>query len=122
MAALDPTTESGQVDWVTILKAALPYVDVFMPSFEEILYALRREAFYRLASGAPGGSLVGLATPGLLGELSGELLSMGAKIVGLKVGERGLYVRTAGEAALGEMGRAAPCDRAAWANQELWGP
>jgi sugar/nucleoside kinase (ribokinase family) len=39
-----------------------------------------------------------------------------------KLGERGLYLRTAGHAALSQMGRAAPADPLAWADQELWAP
>jgi len=120
MAALDPTTESGQADWTVILRAALPYVDVFMPSFEEILYALHRAEFDRLSQSAPGGNLLAYAKPGLLAQLSGELMGMGVKIVGLKLGDRGLYLRTAGQGELGSMGRAAPRNLAAWANQELW--
>jgi sugar/nucleoside kinase (ribokinase family) len=122
MAALDPTTESGQVEWPVILREALPYVDVFMPSFEEILYALHRADFDRLSRSAPDGHLLALAEPELLARLSGELIGMGVKIVGLKLGDRGLYLRTAGQDALGSIGRAAPCDPAAWASQELWAP
>jgi sugar/nucleoside kinase (ribokinase family) len=122
MVALDPLSESGQADWASILRATLPYVDVFMPSFEETLYALHRVEFDRLSNAAPGGNLLALAEPELLARISGELIDMGVKIVGLKLGDRGLYLRTAGQAALAGMGRAAPCDTAAWANQELWAP
>lgn len=122
MAALDPTTESGQVDWVAVFRAALPYADIFMPSFEETLYALRRADFERLAQSAPGGRLLALATPALLGELSSELLEMGSSMVGLKLGDRGLYLRTAGLEGLRKLGRAAPGNLAAWADQELWSP
>jgi sugar/nucleoside kinase (ribokinase family) len=45
---------------------------------------------------------------------------MGGKIVGLKMGDRGLYVRTADEATLETMGRARPSDVTAWADQEMW--
>jgi sugar/nucleoside kinase (ribokinase family) len=122
MAALDPTTEAGQADWVSVFRAALPYVDVFLPSFEETLYALRRAEFERLAQAGPGRSLLAQATPELLASLSGELLDMGVKIAGLKLGDRGLYLRTASREALAGMGRAAPTDRSGWANQELWSP
>ena len=122
MAALDPTTESGRVDWVTILSAALPYVDVFMPSIEEILYALRRDEFERLKCAAPDGNLLPLVTPELLADLSAQMIGMGVKVAGIKMGSRGLYLRTAGLDALRTMGRAAPSDLAAWANQEIWSP
>jgi sugar/nucleoside kinase (ribokinase family) len=47
---------------------------------------------------------------------------MGAKIVLLKAGHLGLYVRTADERTLAEMGRARPDDLARWAGRELWAP
>ncbi len=122
MAALDPTTQSGQADWRSIFRAALPYVDVFLPSFEETLYALHRAEFDRLSQLEPGCNVLAQATPELLAVLSGELLDMGVKIAGIKLGDRGLYLRTANREALYSMGRAAPSDLAGWANQELWTP
>ena len=42
------------------------------------------------------------------------------KIVALKLGDRGLYLRTADQAAIESLGRARPSDPAAWADKELW--
>ena len=61
-------------------------------------------------------------TPELLSDLGQELLDLGTKIVGLKLGERGLYLRTASRAALEAMGRICPSDPAAWADREMWTP
>jgi sugar/nucleoside kinase (ribokinase family) len=47
---------------------------------------------------------------------------MGAKMVALKVGERGLYLRTASAPVLTEMGRCQLQDAASWSNRELWAP
>ena len=55
-------------------------------------------------------------------EVSDELLAMGAKMVGLKLGDHGLYLRTAPADVLQNMGRARPTDLAAWANYEDWQP
>ncbi len=68
------------------------------------------------------GDILPAVTPELLADISGELLAMGAKIVGLKLGYRGIYLHTASEAVLQEMGRARPSDVAAWADRELWAP
>jgi sugar/nucleoside kinase (ribokinase family) len=57
-----------------------------------------------------------------LSSIGRDLLRMGAKIVALKMGSAGLYLRTASEECLQYMGRAAPVDLAAWANKELWVP
>jgi sugar/nucleoside kinase (ribokinase family) len=60
-------------------------------------------------------------TPALLTDLSAELLALGAGIVGLKLGERGLYLRTAPAERLRRAGRALS-DPEGWAERELWAP
>ncbi len=120
MALPDPAAPAGRVDWVTILRATLPYVDIFLPSIEEILFMLRRATFDELERAAGSHGLVAAITPRLLTDVSAELLDLGASIVALKLGDRGLYVRTAGEQALASMGRGRPADPGAWAGRELW--
>jgi sugar/nucleoside kinase (ribokinase family) len=85
-------------------------VDVFAPSLDEIGFLLWGQ--------------VGLApSPGLLHRLSGELLEMGAKIVALKLGEHGLYLRTTARgSALQSLGQVVPPDLADWTDFEAWQP
>jgi sugar/nucleoside kinase (ribokinase family) len=118
----DPSIEGGRVDWRAILYATLPHVDIFLPSIEELLFMLRRRAFEQMwqAGGAQG--FLERITPDLLSDLSGELLGLGVKVAGIKLGERGFYLRTAPADRLARMGRAAPSDLPAWADQELWAP
>ncbi|HEX9013755.1 MAG TPA: carbohydrate kinase family protein [Anaerolineaceae bacterium] len=122
MSFPDPASEAGQADWQAICREALPSVDLFMPGAEELLFLLHRGTYDRLAERAQGGSILPLITPALLGELGAELLEMGVRVVGLKLGERGFYLRTATLDALGSFGRAHPADPQAWANHELWAP
>jgi len=42
LAQPDPLSAAGQADWRAILGATLPYVDIILPSFEEMLLMLRR--------------------------------------------------------------------------------
>lgn len=122
MAFPDPSSEAGKANWPVILSRALPYVDIFAPSFEEILFMLRREAYESFLRQTPGGDILNLVTPGLLYDLSGEMMRMGARIVLLKLGNKGAYLRTASVDCLSEMGRAAPADLAGWAEKEAWSP
>lgn len=122
MALPDPTSTAGRLNWVTILRAVMPYVDVFLPSIEESLYMLRHETYEQLSQTAGGTSIQARVTPSLLSNLSGELVEMGAKIVGFKLGDRGLYLRTADQQAIEALGTARPPDPAAWADRELWVP
>jgi sugar/nucleoside kinase (ribokinase family) len=92
-----------------ILQRVLPYVDIFVPSLNEISYMLGRRREVPLSAG-------------LLADISGELLEMGTSMVLLKLGDRGLYLRTAGESGFSGMGLAVPNDRSAWADFEAWRP
>ncbi len=117
MTLPDPSSAAGRADWSAILRATLPAVDIFAPSIEEILYMLRRETYDRaqVTGTVP-------VTPAILDDLASQLLAWGAKIVLLKLGEQGVYLRTAGRAALASLGRGQPTDRDAWATRELWAP
>lgn len=96
MCAVDPSSEAGRIDWRALLARTLPHVDLFLPSLEETLFMVDRARFERLAA---AGDVLAQVDGELLGGLSGELLDMGAAVVGLKLGARGLYVRTTADAA-----------------------
>lgn len=117
-----PGKSSLGADWRRILAATLPYVDIFLPSIEEILVMLRGETYARMRRDAPNGDILPAVTPELLAEISDDLLAMGARIVGLKLGYRGFYLRTADRSALAAMGRGQPADLDAWTGRELWAP
>ena len=122
MTMPDPTSPPGQANWPAILGAALPHVDIFLPSIEEILFTLWRDRFDALEEQAGSQSILPLITPQLLGEVSRALIDLGPAIVGLKLGDRGIYLRTASQGRLAALGRAAPANPAAWADRELWSP
>jgi sugar/nucleoside kinase (ribokinase family) len=116
------SSAAGMADWATILRSMLPYVDVFLPSIEETLYTLHRQTYEELFRATGGGDILPLVTPQLLSDLSQELIDLGVKIVGIKMGYRGLYLRTADQRTIGALGRSRPSDLAAWASKELWAP
>jgi sugar/nucleoside kinase (ribokinase family) len=118
----DPNSTAGRADWHAILGATLPYVDVFLPSAEEILLMLRRQLFDQFAVNAPTSRPLDQMEPEIFSELGQTLLDMRAKIVGLKIGDRGLYLRTANAAVLTKMGRCQLKDVVSWSNRELWAP
>jgi sugar/nucleoside kinase (ribokinase family) len=116
----DPTREGGQVNWKYLIQRTLPFVDIFEPSVEELLFMLRPDTYQTLAN--TSGGLIAAVTPALLADLSDELLDLGVKIVLIKLGERGAYLRTAGKGAMQQLGNASPPDLSYWSNQELWAP
>jgi sugar/nucleoside kinase (ribokinase family) len=72
MSQPDPESEAGRVDWAAWLRRVLPQVDVYLPSLDET----------RLMLGSDAGP----------DELARRLRDLGAGLVGLKLGDRGLYV------------------------------
>lgn len=114
MALPDPSGPSGQVDWPALLAATLPHVDLFLPSAEELCFMLDRARYDGLQGGEPD--------DGDVQALAARCLDLGAKVVVVKCGERGVYVRTADPARLSGLGRATPSSLAGWADRELWSP
>jgi sugar/nucleoside kinase (ribokinase family) len=104
MALPDPNGPSGQVNWPHVLACTLPYVDIFLPSLDEVMFMLRRTI-----------PLPPARADSIISEIGGDLLAMGTSIVVLKLGSRGLYLRTGPQGApfLGD-----EC----WRNRELWVP
>jgi sugar/nucleoside kinase (ribokinase family) len=117
----DLNSPSGQADWRAILEGVMAYVDVFLPSVGEMLAMLDRARYDDYRRRSPE-DILPLVTGGDLSRLGDALLGMGGGIVGVKCGERGFYLRTAGEGRLREIGQAKPSDLAAWANREMWQP
>jgi sugar/nucleoside kinase (ribokinase family) len=120
MSMPDPSREAGQVDWREVLSCALPCVDIFAPSAEELLYCLCRDRFEDLSQASHGTSMIDLLRVQDLATLADIALGLGASIVLIKMGHRGSYLRTGPLA--GDLGRGAPADTVAWRNRELWGP
>ena len=98
MALPDPGSEAGRADWPRILSASLPWIDIFTPSIDELLFTLHRSDYERLIP-APGGLLENV-TAGLLERVSHELLRMGPKVVLIKIGAKGAYLHTADESTI----------------------
>ena len=115
----DASRDSGQADWPLILSRALPQVQLFVPSIEELLYMLDRPAYDALLAEAGAAGMIEAMDPEVPRRLAQQCLALGAQVVFIKMGHRGAYLRTAGEL---ELGRAAPAMSAHWANRELWAP
>jgi sugar/nucleoside kinase (ribokinase family) len=115
----DPTSEGGKADWRKILSAVLPFVDIFLPSIEELLWLLRRDTFQEFNE---SGNFLDKVTPALLSDLGQELLGMGVRMLVIKLGKRGMYLCCAEKTEIERIGPAAPADLDDWASKELWAP
>ena len=116
---------AGRANWHAILAATLPYVDIFLPSVEELLLLLHRPLFEKFLAEAKGESIIDYIPPDIVSMLGTSLLDMGVKIVGIKIGHRGLYLCTSDALALAQIGHACPPQPvkfATWVQRELWAP
>ena len=116
----DPTRASGKADWPTILRRTLPMVDLFLPSVEELLFMLNRERYVALISSVGAARMLDALTVDDVADLGARALELGAQIIVIKCGHRGMYVRSADR--LHDVGRGAPADASAWQGRELWAP
>lgn len=122
MALPDPVSAAGLAPWESILRDTLPDVDLFLPSIEELLYMLDRPRFTARRSGAGSRNLVDVITAEDASVTADKALALGAGLVLIKCGHRGLYLKTAQgkrlEHACGRLGLSLED----WAGRELWQP
>ncbi len=98
LAFVEESSDAGQQDWETILSRALPYIDFFVPSIEEIYYMLDREKYQEcLEKSGKGDITENLSIKEDIEPLARKLVDMGANNILLKCGAPGLYYRTTGE-------------------------
>jgi len=123
MSRPDLASESGRADWRSLLGRALPHVDLFLPSFDETLLMLELDTFMQLETAAGDAGIVSQASGELLRRLAERLIEMGVAVVGLKLGDQGLYLRTTGDAGrLAAVGGGLGLESPAWRNRELLTP
>lgn len=101
LATVDQGGRSGTVDWKAWLDRVLPVTDVFTPSIDDV-HAAR----------------LGTATA-TLQELGAQFVAAGPAVVMIKLGDRGLYLRTGSAARI--ISALGP-GHDAWADRELWAP
>ena len=88
MTLPDSNSESGKIDWNSYLNNVLPYINIFAPSLEELLYMIAFEKYELFEAGKLD------VTPQLLADLAASLNKKGADIVLIKLGNQGLYMRS----------------------------
>ncbi|MEZ4667045.1 MAG: PfkB family carbohydrate kinase [Anaerolineae bacterium] len=116
MAQPDPNGSIARQNWRRIFERTLPYVDIFLPSIEEIVLTLRRVDYDRWTP-----NILNHIDRNYLFDLAGEFLDMGTVITGFKLGAMGMYVRTGDLNSIGRL-KHVTLDGNEWSNRELWVP
>lgn len=122
MAKPDPVSEAGRADWLRILERVLPYVDIFLPSLDEILYMIERETFDSLIDAHGETGFMDRIDTRLLDRLGARLIDMGTAVVAIKLGDQGLYLRSGTRIERLTCATGPQTNVAAWTNRQLLAP
>ncbi len=121
MAAVDPDSPAGKADWRGILTRVLPYVDIFVPSIEEICFMLDRDHFDRLKKRAGSRDLCEvLDLEEDIRPLAARCMEMGVKILLLKCGVPGMYLCTGDPAAMALLPAGLGLSAEDWAGKQFF--
>ena len=119
LAAVDAGSDAGKADWQKILSAVFPYVDIFVPSAEEILFMLDRPVFEDVRRRSAGKDFCEVLDVNRdLANVSDFCMNRGVRILMIKCGAPGLYYRTGPEDTVRPVCEALGCDEKAWAGRE----
>jgi sugar/nucleoside kinase (ribokinase family) len=115
----DPAGPSGQVDWLAVMRRVMPHVHLFLPSVEEWLFMVDRARFDHLSATVGPERMLWSLDDGEIRALGQAALELGTQVVLLKLGARGLYLRTG---VVRDLGRGGPSRPDLWRDRELWQP
>lgn len=121
LSAVDSDSDAGKADWKTILTRVMPYVDFFVPSIEELCFMLDSELFedwQKRANGRDITEILDLEKDII--PLADKCMSLGTKVLLLKCGAPGMYLCTANEKVLKEIGRNLELDVSLWENKNIF--
>ena len=95
VAAIDPDSNAGRLDWKEILKNVLPYVDIFEPSFEELLCMVDSDAYIKLMERAGEEDVcMCLSLENDILPLAKKVMDFGVSVLLIKCGTAGMYLCT----------------------------
>ncbi len=117
----DPESESGKADWRRIMQKALPYVDIFVPSLEELILIIMPGKYSEIQANCKNSDFEDEVPTELVRELGAQVVELGVRILLIKMGKRGIYFRTGDvEAVNRKLGNTLP--PAHWNNREFLCP
>lgn len=117
LAAVDEASEAGKEDWKSILSKTLPYVDIFVPSVEELMAMLMPEKYRELRERSTDDLTEELDAERDVKPLAKLCMEMGVKILLIKCGAPGIYYQTADEKSLSAISPRLSLDCAAFAGR-----
>jgi sugar/nucleoside kinase (ribokinase family) len=90
----DPDSESGKVNWPEIMRDTFPFVDIFVPSLEEVVRIMMPRKYAELQSLSGNSDIADKIPVDLIREAGKLIIDSGVKVLVIKAGSRGAYLRT----------------------------
>lgn len=119
MAFPDADSAAGKADWKEIIRKVLPLTDFFVPSAEELCYMLDRPRVIQWQEIAAGRDIMEILDIDRdIRPLADACITLGAKVILIKCGAKGIYYRTADEKKLSQISSRVSLDITAWKKKE----
>lgn len=112
-------SEASKANWKVILQKTLPYVDVFLPSLEEILFMIKPLEYNFWMERMEKKNFYDSDDWGMIEGLLRDLLDMGVKVAGIKLGKMGMMIMTAEQEKFEKIGRIKDALDDSWYGKEL---
>lgn len=122
MALISEDSAAARADWEMIIREAVPHIDIFAPSAEELAFLIDRPRYYQWKRKAGGRDVTTVITEKDIQPLADKLLGWGAKVILIKCGAAGLYLRTAGKEPILRIGGGLGEQMTEWADVEHFEP
>ena len=120
LSSIDDRSEAGQQDWKRILQKVLPFVDFFVPSIEELCFMLDKPLYNALRERAQGQDVCNYITLAEIRSLADTCMEFGCKVVMIKCGAPGMYLRTADAKTLEKISPRMALDCQSWGGQDFF--
>lgn len=124
MALADSTSESGSVNWKSVIKNVLPYVDFFEPSLEELIYSIDHENYeiWNKKAFSLGKAVPEIVPESYVVSLADQLIAWGGRVILIKCGSKGMYLQTSSQEKLDQIGGGLSENLKEWGGQKIWMP
>ena len=118
VTAVDPESETADIDWNKRLSEVLPFVDFFMPSIEELCFMLDREKYYEMQKRGSDDICMYLSLSEDVIPMAEKVLNLGCKGVLIKCGAAGLFLMTADSSRMEELSEKISVEK--WADKKIF--
>ena len=115
----DTESESGRLNWPSIMQRILPLTDIFVPSLEEVLQIMNPGENEEIISAIADTDILDPAIVNTIRDLGRRCIDSGVKILLIKAGHHGAYLLTGDVSSLSEKA-GLNLDPDKWNNCELW--